>query len=149
MLMCLVQWYPSGRTEAQVASQVQMKRTGGTWAAYKSDLKSGGYLEVRDGLWFTTDAGREYVGSDAAEIPSTTEDVVRLWKSKLRLGARNMLDILVRRGGRSISRDELGRAIGMESSGGTFAAYLSDLRQAGLIVVDRDGVRADKGALFL
>ena len=37
----------------------------------------------------------------------------------------------------------------MESSGGTFAAYLSDLKQAGLIVVDRDGVRANKETLFL
>jgi hypothetical protein len=149
MLTVLAQWSPSGRTEAQVAAQVQMKRTGGTWAAYKSDLKSGGYFEVRDGLWFATEAGREYVGADAPEMPSTTEEVVRLWGEKLRRGAREMLDALVRHKGRSVSRERLGEAVGMESSGGTFAAYLSDLKQAGLIVVDRDGVRANKETLFL
>lgn len=149
MLAVLAQWYPSGRTEAQVAAQVQMKRTGGTWAAYKSDLKNGGYFEVRDGLWFATEAGREYVGADAPDMPSTTEDVVRLWGEKLRRGAREMLDVLVRHKGRAVSREGLGEAVGMESSGGTFAAYLSDLKQAGLIVVDRDGVRANRETLFL
>lgn len=149
MLTCLVQWYPSGRTEAQVAAQVQMKRTGGTWAAYKSDLKNGGYFEVRDGLWFATKGGIDYVGADAPEMPSSTEDVVRLWGDKLRLGARNMLDVLVRHKGRNVTRESLGGAIGMEPSGGTFSAYLSDLKQAGLIVVDRDGVRANAETLLL
>jgi len=149
MLSVLAQWYPSGRTESQVAAQVQMKKTGGTWAAYKSDLRNGGYFEVRDGLWFATEAGRDYVGSDAPEMPSTTQDVVRLWGEKLRLGARNMLDVLVEKRGRHVSKEDLGSAIGMEASGGTFSAYLSDLRQAGLILVDRDGVRANKETLFL
>lgn len=150
MLSVLAQWYPSGRTEAQVAAQVQMKRTGGTWGAYKSDLKNGGYIEIRsDGLWYATEGGREYVGADAPEMPSTTDEVVRLWGEKLRLGARNMLDALVAKRGHSMSREELGEAIGMESGGGTFGAYLSDLKQAGLIEVDRDGVRANRETLFL
>jgi len=37
----------------------------------------------------------------------------------------------------------------MESTGGTFSAYLSDLKQAGLIVVDREGVRANEETMFL
>lgn len=149
MLTCLVQWYPSGRTESQVAAQVKMKKKGGTWGAYKSDLKNGGYMEVHDGLWFATEQGRSFVGEDAPEMPSTTEDIVRLWGQKLRLGARNMLDILVQHKGRSVSRDGLGEAIGMEAAGGTFGAYLSDLKQAGLIIVDRDGVRANRETLLL
>lgn len=149
MLTCLVQWYPSGRTESQVAAQVQMKKTGGTWAAYKSDLKNGGYFEVRDGLWYATDEGREYIGVDAPEMPSSTEDVVRLWGAKLRKGAREMLDVLVNHKGRNVPRETLGQQVNMEPSGGTFAAYLSDLKQAGLILVDRDGIRANKETLFL
>jgi len=149
MLAVLAQWYPSGRTESQVAAQVQMKKSGGTWGAYKSDLKNGGYLELRDGLWFATEAGREYVGADAPEMPSTTEEVVRLWGAKLRLGARNMLDVLVEKRGQNMTREDLGAAVGMESAGGTFGAYLSDLKQAGLIKVDRSGVRANRETLFL
>lgn len=150
MLAVLAQWYPSGRTESQVAAQVQMKKTGGTWSAYKSDLRNGGYFEQRgDGLWYATEAGREYVGADAPEMPSTTEEVVQLWGGKLRRGAREMLDVLVRHKGRVVAKEELGAAVNMESSGGTFSAYLSDLKQAGLIVVDRDGVRANEETLFL
>lgn len=150
MLAVLVQWYPSGRTESQVAAQVQMKKTGGTWAAYKSDLRNGGYFEVRgDGLWYATEKGRAAVGTDAPDMPSTTEEVVALWGEKLRKGAREMLDVLVNHKGRNISREDLGAAVNMESSGGTFSAYLSDLRQAGLILVDHDGVRANRETLFL
>lgn len=150
MLGCLCQWYPAGRTEAQLAAQVQMKKTGGTWAAYKSDLRGGGYIEVRsDGLWYATEVGRDYLGADIPDAPSTTEGVVELWGSKLRKGAREMLDVLVRRGGRSMSRAELGEAVAMEPSGGTFAAYLTDLRQAGLIATDRGEVRANKETLLL
>ena len=150
MLAVLVQWFPSGRTESQVAAQVQMKKTGGTWSAYKSDLRNGGYFEVRgDGLWYATEEGRAYVGADAPDMPATTEEVVQLWGAKLRRGAREMLDVLVNHKGHPVAKDDLGRAVNMEASGGTFSAYLSDLKQAGLILVDRDGVRANRETLFL
>jgi len=150
MLACLCQWFPSGRTESQVAAQVQMKKTGGTWAAYKSDLRNGSYIEIRgDGLWYATDEGRDYLGADIPDTPASTEEVVALWGAKLRKGAREMLDILVHHKGRAVSREQLGQAVNMEQSGGTFSAYLSDLKQAGLIVVDRDGVRANQETLML
>jgi hypothetical protein len=150
MLAALCQWFPSGRTEAQLAAQVRMKRTSGTWAAYKSDLRNGGCIEVHaDGLWYATEAGQNFAGLDVPGTPATTEDVIALWNSKLRKGARQMLEILVRHAGATLSRDELGAAVGLEPSAGTFAAYLSDLKQAGLIVVDRDGVRAHKENLLL
>lgn len=57
--------------------------------------------------------------------------------------------ILVNHKGYPLAKDDLGRAVNMESSGGTFSAYLSDLKQAGLIIVDRDGVRANAETLFL
>ena len=127
-----------------------MKKTGGTWAAYKSDLRNGGYIEVRgDGLWYATNEGRSYLGADVPDTPVSTEEVVALWGEKLRKGAREMLDVLVRHKGRPVDRADLGAAINMEPSGGTFSAYLSDLKQAGLIVVDRDGVRANEETLML
>ena len=150
MLLALCQWSPAGRTEAQLAAQVQMKRTGGTWAAYKSDLKQGGYIEIGgDGLWRATDHGMALLGSESPSAPMTTDEVVQLWGSKLRKGAREMLDFLVSRKGIVVSRGELGGGIDMEHTGGTFAAYLSDLKQAGLIVVSRDGIAANKETLML
>ena len=149
MLAVLCQWSPAGRTEAQVASQVGMKRTGGTFGAYKSDLVKGGYVVVRDGLWFATDMGMDFIGGDALPTPSTTTEVVNLWAGKLRKGAREMLDVLIARRGRAMERAELGEAVGMEATGGTFGAYLTDLKQAGLIVVDRGTVAANRETLFL
>lgn len=150
MLACLCQWFPSGRTESQVAAQVQMKKTSGTWSAYKSDLRGGGYVEIRgDGLWYATETGREYLGADIPETPTSTDEVVALWSTKLRKGAREMLDVLVNHKGRAVYREQLGVAVGLEPSSGTFSAYLSDLKQAGLILVDRDGVRANEETLLL
>jgi hypothetical protein len=60
-----------------------------------------------------------------------------------------MLDKLVAKRGRTITREELGQEVEMESTGGTFSAYLSDLKQAGLIEVDREGIRANRETLFL
>jgi hypothetical protein len=149
MLGVLCQWFPSGRTESQVAAQVRMKKTGGTWSAYKSDITKAGFMEVQNGMWFATEAGREFLGSEVPNAPTTTEEVVNLWGSKLRTGARNMLDKLVAKRGRTITREELGQEVEMESTGGTFSAYLSDLKQAGLIEVDREGIRANRETLFL
>jgi len=150
MLGVLAQWFPSGRTEAQVAAQVQMKKSSGTWGSYKSVLRMAGYLEVGgDGLWYATEAGRDFIGHNAQEMPATTEEVVALWGSKLKRGARAMLDVLVEHRGRPMSRDALGIAVDMEPGSGTFGSYLSDLRQTGLIVTDGQGVRANAETLFL
>lgn len=149
MLACIAQWYPHGRSEAQVAAQVQMKRTGGTWAAYKSDLKTAGYLEVRNGAWHATKAGVAYFGGNMPKAPRTTEEVVALWEPKLRSGARAMLNVLVKHRGQPMSRERLGEWVEMEPSGGTFSAYLSDLRTAGLIITDGGAVRANAETLFL
>jgi hypothetical protein len=150
MLHTLVMWSPSGRTEAQVAAQVGMKRTSGTWSAYKSDLRQGGYMEIlSNGLWYATLHGIKATGNTALTSPNTTAQVVELWSGKLRKGAREMLDCLVERRGRTVSRIDLGAAVSLKSSSGTFSAYLSDLKQAGLIEVDKIGVRANKETLFL
>lgn len=149
MLAVCAQWFPKGRTEAQVASQVQMKRTGGTWAAYKSDLKQGGYLEIRDGIWFATEAGVAYFGGSIPDAPQTTEEVFNLWTPKLRAGAVKMLSELIKHKGLAITREQLGEAVEMGSRGGTFSAYLSDLKTADLIVVAGSNLSANAETLFL
>jgi hypothetical protein len=149
MLAVCAQWFPKGRTEAQVASQVQMKRTGGTWAAYKSDLKQNGYLDIRDGIWYATEAGVSYFGGSIPDAPRTTEEVFNLWTPKLRAGAVKMLEELIRHKGSQITREQLGHAVEMEPRGGTFSAYLSDLKTADLILVAGSNLSANAETLFL
>ena len=68
---------------------------------------------------------------------------------KLKRGARAMLDVLVEHRGRPMSREALGAAVEMEPGSGTFSSYLSDLRQAGLIITGAQGVQANAETLLL
>jgi hypothetical protein len=106
-------------------------------------------MVIREGLWFATQVAMDFFGGDIPDTPTTTNEVVELWGSKLRKGAREMLDVLVSKRGNPVNRASLGEAVGMESSGGTFGAYLSDLKQAGLIVVEGGSIQANRETLFL
>jgi hypothetical protein len=146
MLAALATWHPNGMSEGQMRAHAGMKRSG-TFSAYMSDLRKG-YIEERDGLVFSTEHGLAYCQHIPA-APQSTEEVLEVWKPKLRDGARRMLDALVQRGGEPISKEELGEMAGLQKSG-TFSAYLSDLKTARLAVVNRDGtVAANKESLFL
>jgi hypothetical protein len=71
-----------------------------------------------------------------------------MWYSSLRLGERNMLEVLVGVYPGSLSRGELAERTGYEVSGGTFGTYLGHLRRNGLAEVVGDQVRASE-TLFL
>jgi hypothetical protein len=149
MLAAIVQWYPKGITEGQVAAQASIKRTGGTFGTYKSHLVTGGYVEIRDGLWYATKAGCDLVGRDNLRAPRTTAEVVQLWEPKLNGGARRMLHALIRHRGKAISRQQLASEADISESGGTFGTYLSHLRTADLIVQQNGMIAANRETLFL
>ena len=146
MLAALATWHPNGMSEGQMRAHAGMKKSG-TFSAYMSDLRKG-YIEERGGLVYATDQGLSYCQHIPA-APQSTEEVLEVWKPKLRDGARRMLDALVQRGGEAITKEELGEMAGLQKSG-TFSAYLSDLKTARLAVVNRDGtVSANRESLFL
>jgi hypothetical protein len=146
MLAALAQWSPNGMTEGQMRAHAGLKKSG-TFSAYLSDLRKG-YIEERDGLVFASEQGLEY-SQHVAPAPESTEEVLAIWKPKLRDGARRMLEALVAKGGEAISKEDLGELSQLQKSG-TFSAYLSDLKTARLAIVSRDGmVAANKETLFL
>jgi len=146
MLAALATWHPNGMTEGQMRAHAGLKKSG-TFSAYMSDLRKG-YIEERDGMVFATQSGLDYCKHIPA-APQSTEEVLDIWKPKLRDGARRMLDALVQAGGEPISKEQLGELAQLQKSG-TFSAYLSDLKTARLAVVNRDGtVAANKETLFL
>lgn len=134
---------PAGLTEAQWAVAAGMKRTGGTWAAYKSRLRTAGRIEQRGGLWFATDQGLDDLGQNFEPMPPPGSELVEYWASRVS-GAGPMLRYLSSIYPRSVSREELAAALDMTASGGTFAAYLSRLRSPGLI--EQDGNRNMRAA---
>lgn len=147
MLTALVQWSPQGMVLGQMRSHAGMKKSG-TFASYMSMLRAGQYIEERNGLLYATQSGIDYFGGSVPDAPRTTEDVLSVWKPKLRDGARRMLLVLVEHKGESIPLDQLASESNMVRSG-TFASYLSMLRTARLITTERGSVSANKGTLFL
>ena len=146
MLAALAQWSPSGMLMGQMRAHAGMKKSG-TFTTYLSDLRRGGYIEERNGEVYATPAGLAYC-KHLPSAPTTTDEVLAIWKPKLRDGARRMLDVLVAAGGEFVGREDLAQAAGMTKSG-TFTTYLSDLRTARLVVIENRGVAVNRETLFL
>jgi len=147
MLEALVQWSPEGMAESQMRSHAGLKKSG-TYSAYMTDLRRSGFIEERDnGLIYATQAGINYIGHDI-QAPTTTQEVMNIWLPKLRLGARRMLECLVKHKGEPISDEQLQQETELANSG-TYSSYKTDLRTARLIKTNRGMVAADKDTLFL
>ena len=139
--------YPMRMTRAQLGTLAKFKVTGGTFQTYFSQLKRLGYLEEGAGEIWITEAGLDYVGHVPQE-PMSTEELLEMWRSALKAGARKMLDELVAVYPKAMSREELAERVEMTVSGGTFQTYLATLRRNGLVDVDGGGVTASD-TLFL
>ncbi len=149
MLAACATFHPGGLTEARVAMQAGLQRTGGTFKTYKSLLATSGCVEIRDGLWYATVEGLRRAGADNTKTPITTEEMLAVWEPKLRGKARDMLRHLVARGGREVSYGDLAEVVGISAAGGTFKTYLSLLKTSGLITTGSGAARANADVLFL
>lgn len=147
MLAALCQFYPAGMPDGRLRSHAGLKKSG-TYSAYKSDLFKYGYAEKRGDDLFATQPGLDYFGGDVPAAPQSTQEVVDLWSSKLRDGARRMLSRLIEHGGEYVPHEQLYEESELVKSG-TASAYLSDLKRAQLAVVSREGVAANRETLFL
>lgn len=146
MLDVLVRHHPLRLTEAQWATLVGMARTGGTWRQYRGALLKAGLVAVAgDVLWSATDAGLAYSGVDPK--PMTTDEVLATWRSALRAGARNILDVLIEVHPTDIAADELAARVGMEPSGGTFRQYVGHLVRNGLAERRNGHLRAGQAVM--
>lgn len=131
MLATLAQMAPSGVTEAQWATLSGLKRTGGTWASYKSRLRVAGHIEEREGLFYATDAGLDAAGVVPA-APTSADEVLALWRSKPGMAPPVRLVEIVLQAG-PMTTEALADEAGLTHGAGTFSGYLSRARTAGLL----------------
>lgn len=134
-------------TRTQVGTLAGLAPSGGTFTTYYGELRRHGLIVEDDDDVLITDAGVDALGSELPDAPATTDEVVAMWRQHLKAGARRMLDVLVDAHPSGLTRDELGAAVEIEPSGGTFSTYLGMLRRNGLADVDGDTVTAGD-ALF-
>lgn len=147
MLAVLAAFGDHGLTREQLGTLASVQSTGGTFSTYLSDLRQAQYITEREGRVRPTLGGLDAADTSMA-IPRTTAGLVEAYGGKLKGGARRMLDTLVRRHPSWLTREELGYAANVQSTGGTFSTYLSALRRNGLIEEDGPRVRAGP-ALYL
>lgn len=150
MLAACASWAPKGISEGQVAAMSGIKRSGGSFSSYKSNLVTAGFIQIDNGLWYATDEGIEHAGDTIAPAPSSTDEVLSLWKPKLRPGAQRMLDVLIAHNGEAITAEQLSEESNVDNAGGSFSSYLSNLATADLIIKPQKGmVAANVETLFL
>lgn len=148
LLAALAQWSPQGMTEGQMRAQAGLRKSG-TYSNYLSSLRTGGLLIEKDGLLYATEQGVEVAGTTRQPTPTTTEEVLAIWRPKLKKGARALLDILVRHNGEEVTRGQLADESGLSGSSGTFSNYISSLATARLIKRLGDGYAADRESLLI
>ena len=134
-------------TEAQIATLAGLAKSGGTWSTYWGTLTRNGLITTDGDDVIITDAGIDALGDEIPPPPETVDDVLAMYRPHLKAGARRMLDALLEAHPGSLTRDELGDAVDIAPSGGTFSTYLGTLRRNRLAEVDGDEVAAGP-ALF-
>jgi hypothetical protein len=139
MLGAAALFHPRPMTRAQISTLAGYSMKSSTFDAYMTDLRRAGFIRTQHGTIEVTAAGIKYLGPDRQTVPPTTADLVALWGSKLKKGARRMLQEIVSVYPKTISRERLGEALEKSS---TFDAYLTDLRRNGLMTSDSGAYRA-------
>lgn len=145
MLAVLVQWSPNGMPEGQWRSHAGFRKSG-TWSTYKSILLSAGFVECVGDKFHARPAGIEYMGGKGEAAPTTTKEVLDIWRPKLGIGPMKILDTVLYH--RSLPMDELAAQSGYAISG-TFSTYLSQLKTARLIERHGKVIKPNAETLFL
>lgn len=135
MVEALARMAPLRLTKGQWGTVAQLKTTGGTWSTYLSDIRRRGYLDETSAGYTLTDAGFACLGGRPE--PMTADELQTHYLAILRAGASKMLEALIAAYPGALSREELGAAADIVTTGGTFSTYLSDLVRNGL--AERDG----------
>jgi uncharacterized protein len=135
MVEALGRMAPLRLTKSQWGTVAKLKTSGGTWSTYLSDIRRAGLVDENAAGYTLTAAGFEYLGGQPE--PMTAGELQAHYRMILRSGAVKMLDALISYYPQGLSRDELGAAAEIATSGGTFSTYLSDLIRNGL--AEKDG----------
>jgi hypothetical protein len=130
MVEALGRMAPLRLTKGQWGMVAKLKTTGGTWSTYLSDIRRAGLIDENSAGYTLTDAGFEYLGG--RPDPMTPDELQDHYRSVLRSGAVKMLDALIDAYPDPLTREELGAAADIVTTGGTFSTYLSDLVRNGL-----------------
>lgn len=146
MLKALATRHPTPLTKGQIAALAGLSANSGTFSTYMSQLRMNGFIGEQGGQVFITEVGLAFIGPIAK--PSSTQELVDLWKSKFPSKVGQMLQELVGYYPGGTERDALFESVGITPSSGTASTYLSMLRSNGLVETHGGTLRASE-SLFI
>lgn len=146
MVEALGRMAPLRLTKSEWGTVARLKTSGGTWSTYLSNIRQAGLLDESAAGFTLSERGFTYIGGHPE--PMTAAELQDHYRSILRAGAGKMLDALIEAHPTGLTREQLGAAAGLATSGGTFSTYLSDLTRNGLCERDRDTYRATPIVIF-
>jgi len=135
MVETLGRMHPLHLTKAQWGTVSGLKTTGGTWSTYFGELKRLGFIDQDQAGFFLTAAGFDFIGGQPD--PMTAGELQQHYRTILRAGAVKMLDAVMAAYPSGLSKEQIGEAAEIVTTGGTFSTYLGDLKRNGL--VEQDG----------
>ena len=128
----LARRYPLAWTKSQVAQLVGMTASGGTFGAYIGDLRRAGLIAINGKEITVTDGGLDAAGEVPA-APATHDEVMVMWRDKMRAGEFRLLERIAEAGEDGIEKSDLALEVEMTMTGGTFGAYIGTLARNNLI----------------
>lgn len=140
ILTALASAQPEPMTRAQLGLLCGIKSTGSTMSTYMSNLRLASYItEHAEDVWITEE-GLSYFGVDRPD-PMTKAQALAKWMTRLKKGAREILNDLKDAYPEWRARADLAETLNINAEGSTLSTYLSNLRRAGLIEERGDEVR--------
>jgi len=146
MLEALAVRYPDGLTRRQLSTWSGYSRRSSTFRNNFSAIKVAGFASEEQGSVTITAEGLDEIGGVPGE-PLTSERLVEMWRAKIGLGARKMLDALLDVYPAALTREKLAETTGYSRGSSTFRNNLSALRSNEIADVRGQEVRAAE-ALF-
>lgn len=129
-------FYPESVTKSRIGLITNLSPGSGSFNTYLSTLKRDGLIEADGGSLRITEYGLTKVG-DIEPLPSG-EDLINMWCSHIGSGsgAARILKYLASSYPSERSKSQIGEAVELSSSSGSFNTYLSTLKRNGLITAN-------------
>lgn len=143
MLKAAAMFHPESITKTRMAALARLSHSSGSFSTYLSTLKREGMITGEGNLYSITDAGIETAGP-VNTLPTDPQELIELWCDVIgnQGGAARMLRELGAVYPNSITKQDLGQAVDMVHTSGSFSTYLSTLKRNGLIQVQNGSVKA-------
>jgi len=143
MLKASAMFYPNHISKARMGTIAGLSYKSGSFGTYLATLKRNGFIEGYGNEYTITEEGMKKAG-DVKPLPTDSESLVEMWANILKGGASRMLKELALAHPESLSKEELGSRAEISPTSGTFGTYLATLKRNGLIIVNKEEVKASK-----